>query len=102
MCEGGRVVGKSYARQPVNLGTWEPKLFGYTGKGVLSEHEHFPSGAFGQSSLKYKCAYFNMYMLGNHPWIMIQLKYSYKFVVFWPSHMDIVTKVVQCLGGGGG
>ena len=28
-----------------------------TGKGVLSEHEHFPSGASGQSSLEYKCAY---------------------------------------------
>ena len=27
-----------------------------TGKGVLSEQEHFPSGASGQSSLEYKCA----------------------------------------------
>ena len=25
----GRVVGKSYARQPVNLGTWEPDGIGY-------------------------------------------------------------------------
>ena len=25
----GRVVGKSYVRQPVNLGTWEPDVFGY-------------------------------------------------------------------------
>ena len=25
----GRVVGKSYARQPVNLGTWEPDDIGY-------------------------------------------------------------------------
>ena len=25
----GRVVGKSYARQPMNLGTWEPDVIGY-------------------------------------------------------------------------
>ena len=25
----GHVVGKSYARQPVNLGTWEPDGIGY-------------------------------------------------------------------------
>ena len=25
----GRVVGKYYARQPVNLGTWEPDGIGY-------------------------------------------------------------------------
>ena len=29
----------------------------HTGKGVLSEHEHFPIGASGQSRLEYKCAY---------------------------------------------
>ena len=33
-----------------------------TGKGVLSEHEHFPSGASGQSSLEYKCAYLCTYI----------------------------------------
>ena len=33
-----------------------------TGKGVLSEHEHFPSGASGQSSLQYKCAYLCEYI----------------------------------------
>ena len=33
-----------------------------TGKGVLSEHEHFPSGASGQSSLEYKCAYVCIYI----------------------------------------
>ena len=33
-----------------------------TGKGVLSEHEHFPSGASGQSSLEYKCAYLCIYI----------------------------------------
>ena len=32
------------------------------GKGVLSEHEHFPSGASGQSSLEYKCAYLCIYI----------------------------------------
>ena len=31
-------------------------------KGVLSEHEHFPSGASGQSSLEYKCAYLCIYI----------------------------------------
>ena len=34
----------------------------FTGKGVLSEHEHFPSGASGQSSLEYKCAYLCIYI----------------------------------------
>ena len=58
-----------------------------TGKGILSEHEHFPSGASGQASLEYKCAYLCTYI----PRIMIQLKYSYKLVVFWPSHMEIVS-----------
>ena len=47
----------------------------HTGKGVLSEQEHFPSGASGQSSLEYKCAYLCKY-IRKYPWIMIQLKYS--------------------------
>ena len=66
-------------------------------KGVLSEHKHFPSGASGQSSLEYKCAYLCTYFRKS------SLDYdSIKILVlFWPSHMEIVTKVVQCLGGGG-
>ena len=69
-----------------------------TGKGVLSEQEHFPSGASGQSSLEYKCAYLCLYIRKSsldYDSIKIFIKISF----IWPPLMEIVIKVVQCLGG---
>ena len=58
----------------------------HTGKGVLSEHEHFPSGASGQSSLEYKCSYVCIYIRKSsldYDSIKILIKISF----IWPSHM---------------
>ena len=69
-----------------------------TGKGVLSEHEHFPSGASGQSSLEYKCAYLCLY-IRKSSLDYDSIKIFIKISCIWPPHMEIVIKVVQCLGG---
>ena len=69
-----------------------------TGKGVLSEQEHFPSGASGQSSLEYKCAYLCLY-IRKSSLDYDSIKIFIKISCIWPPHMEIVIKVVQCLGG---
>ena len=69
-----------------------------TGKGVLSEHKHFPSGASGQSSLEYKCAYLCLY-IRKSSLDYDSIKIFIKISCMWPPHMEIVMKVVQCLGG---
>ena len=73
-------------------------LYTHTGKGVLSEHEHFPSGASGQSSLEYKCAYLCLY-IRKSSLDYDSIKIFIKISCIWPPHMEIVIKVVQCLGG---
>ena len=70
----------------------------HTGKGVLSEQEHFPSGASGQSSLEYKCAYLCLY-IRKSSLDYDSIKIFIKISCIWPPHMEIVIKVVQCLGG---
>ena len=88
---------RSFVRQSSHVQSLDTGTY-TTGKGVLSEHEHFPSGASGQSSLEYKCAYLCLY-IRKSSLDYDSIKIFIKISCIWPAHMEIVIKVVQCLGG---
>ena len=57
--------------------------------GHLSEHKHFPSGASGQSSLEYKCAYLCLY-IRKSSLDYDSIKIFIKISCICPPHMEIV------------
>ena len=53
---------RKLCRYILNYMYFQLLTFSKARKGVLSEHEHFPSSASGQSNLEYKCAYLCIYI----------------------------------------